>query len=423
MSDAESSQTPFADREARLELAVRSIASEPVPPNSVARVKARALSIQGASLDELDPRCTLPSSLSAGLAPRRPDKKSPRFPPVLILSRSLLVKCVTIVSVLAVAATVPLLQTSPKNVFGEVIKQVREARSFRYLKRLEVEGRPNPIEVKIMVAEDGRQRHEQSGGSIMILDPTPQIRLTLISRTKTAIVSEPHAIPANRVAKHPLEWLEVLKSNGDKPDKQLDKRMLGEREVDGFVTTQGQSTYTIWIDSQTKELVQVEHDLPVKGMSVTKVVMSEFRFNEKLDESLFSFDAPEGFKIINSNKLDISQATGGETGMVEALRGYTKKSGGKFPGTLTDLSDFANLMSQGNAPGQIDPESRKTLYHFSSILPFLSSLRKSDYDYLGAGKSVNDNRCIVFWYRDKNSKLRAIHNDLSVSEVLEKDIK
>lgn len=146
-------------------------------------------------------------------------------------------------------------------------------------------------------------------------------RLTLLNSTKTAIVSEPHTLPANQTAKHPLEWLDILKSHGDKPDKQLGKKMLSGREVEGYVTLQGQSTYTIWIDRQSKELVQVEHDMPVKGLPVSKVVMSDVRFNEKHDESLLSFNAPEGLKTINSKRFDLSQTLSGESGIIEALRG------------------------------------------------------------------------------------------------------
>lgn len=86
------------------------------------------------------------------------------------------------------------------------------------------------------------------------------------------------------------------------------------------------------------------------------------------------------------------------------------------------MSDFASVMSRGSTDDQIDAESNKTIIQFSRVLPFLSSLRKSDHSYLGGGKTVDDQRCIVFWYRDKSAKLRAIYNDLLVSDVQEKDI-
>ena len=419
MSDSANQQDVSTNLEARLDMAIQLVLSEPVPTESIARVKSRALAIHDATRSKSSSAIALPLNTSGECCPFEGNSSPIQFP---FHSRRLLMKCVSIASVVTVVAALFLMHASPHNVYGDVLKQLREARSFSYTKRLEVEGKRNPIQVRIFVAEDGRQRHEQSGGSIMILDPTPQIRLTLLNSTKTAIVSEPHTLPANRVAKHPLEWLDILKSHGDKPDKQLGKKMLSGREVEGYMTLQGQSTYTIWIDRQSKELVQVEHDMPVNGVPVSKVVMSDFRFNEKYDESLFSFNAPEGFKTINSKRFGVSQTLSGESGIIEALRGYTRKSGGKFPEYIADMSDFASMMSRGSSDDQIDAESNKTIIHFSRVLPFLSSLRKSDYAYLGAGKTVDDQRCIVFWYRDKSAKLRAIYNDLSVSDVQEKDI-
>lgn len=419
MFDSEDSRDDASELEARLDAAVWSVASEPVPAEGIARVKARANALQLSSKKEFRAHASLPSLVSLTSATHKLDQTCLRMSRVPFLSRSFIVKCVSVATVAAVVAAFLFMQSSPNSAYGQVIKQLREARSFSYLKRMESEGRPNPIEVKILVADDGRQRHEQSGGTVMIMDPSPQIRLTLIDRTKTAIVSEPHTFPQGRVAKHPLEWLEVLMSHGDKPDKQLGTKMLDGRQVDGFVTMQGQTTYTIWIDSQTKELVRVEHDMPVKGLQATKVVMSDFRFSEKLDDSLFSFDVPKGFKTINSKALDRPQAISGEASIIEALRGFTQKSAGKFPKSLTDLSDFVTLMSKGSKDGQIDQESRKTMSHLSNVLPFLSSLPKSDYEYVGAGKTMDDNRCIVFWYRDKNKNMRAIYNDLSASSFLE----
>ena len=329
----------------------------------------------------------------------------------------------TAAALVIVAGATLLLQSSP-SAFGEVIKQLRDARSFSYVKHIDVEGQTKPIEVKIIVAEDGRQRQEMVG-TVSIMDPSSQIRLTLITASKTAIVSEPQVIPPGSPPpkKHPVEWLDDLKTHGDKPDKRLGKKILDGRSVEGFVAMQSQYAYTVWIDNQTKELVQVEHEMPVKGSSITKVTMTNFRFNEKLDTSLFSYDVPEGYKTINQPRFDLPKTAGSETSIVEALRGFTKLSDGKFPKSISDWGEFVILVSKGSQDGQLDKESREIAGHLGSILPFLTTLPKDDYEYLGSGKSVDDKRCIVFWYRNKDAKFRAIFNDLTVSDVDEKDVR
>jgi hypothetical protein len=332
-------------------------------------------------------------------------------------------KSLTTVAALVIVGGATLLLHSSPSAFGEVIKQLREARSFSYVKHIHTAEQSTPIDVKIMVAEDGRQRQEMAGGTISIMDPTSQIRLTLITFSTTAIVNEPQEFPAGSPRIHPVQWLEDLKAHGDKPDKRLGKKMLDGRSVEGFVAMQGQNAYTVWIDSQTRELVQVEHEMPVKGSSITKIVMSDFRFNEKLDESLFSYDVPEGYKTINQKRFDIPKTAGGETSIVEALRGFTKRSGGKFPKSISDWGEFVVLVSTGSKDGQLDKETMDVLAHLGSILPFLTSLPKDDYQYLGAGKTVDDKRCIVFWYRNKDAAFRAIYNDLTISDVQEKEVR
>ena len=52
------------------------------------------------------------------------------------------------------------------------------------------------------------------------------------------------------------------------------------------------------------------------------------------------------------------------------------------------------------------------------------ALKKDEYEYLGSGKSVDDKKCIVFWYRNKEGILQAslIYNDLTATDVQEKDL-
>ena len=86
------------------------------------------------------------------------------------------------------------------------------------------------------------------------------------------------------------------------------------------------------------------------------------------------------------------------------------------------LLGAAVLFSTGSKDGQLSEETTEIMAHLGSILPFLVALPKDNYQYLGAGKSLTDKRCIVFWYRNKDATLRAIYNDLSVVDVQEKDL-
>jgi outer membrane lipoprotein-sorting protein len=406
--------------EPQLEAAVWSVLSEPLDAAAIARVKACAAAIRAEHFPEPVHLPPVLSSHPVTSSVHELEQTHSTQLPVPFLSRSLMMKCFSTVAVIVIVVGATFMLQSTPSAFGEVIKQLRAARSFTYVTRIYTEGNANPIETKVMIAEDGRQRHEFAGETVSIMDSSSRIRLTLIKGSKRALVHEVGERQTDGPKNDQLAWLENLKAHGGKPDEQLGKKMLDGRSVEGFVAKQGQYAYTVWIDTKTKELVQVEHEMFVKGSSITKVVMTDFRFNEPLDKSLFSFDVPEGYKT--QKQLVIPKVAGGEKSIVEALRGYTKQSGGKFPKSISEWGEWAVLFSSGSKDGQLSEEVTEIMAHLGSILPFLMTQSKDDYEYLGAGKSVDDKRCIVFWYRTKDATLRAIYNDLSVADVQEKDL-
>jgi hypothetical protein len=218
-------------------------------------------------------------------------------------------------------------------------------------------------------------------------------------------------------SQHQLAWLEQLKSHGTKPDKKLGAKTLGDRRVEGFVAKQGQNEFTIWVDAKTNDLVQIEHDGMVEGSPISKVVMKDFRFNETFDESLFSHKVPDGYKAM---ELPTSPTLlSGEKSIVDALRGFTKLADGKFPKSLADWGEWAVFLSQR---GTSQEEMTAIMSRLGAITPFLLSMSKDDYQYLGAGKTISDDRTIVFWYRTDDHQIRAIYNDLTVAVVNETDL-
>lgn len=406
--------------EPQLEAAVRATLVEPLDPEAIARVKVRAASARA----EHPFDCViLPAKATDHLATSSNHRLAPTHAaarPAPFLSKSVLVKFLSLAAgILVVAGTAFMLQSS-QSLFAEVIDQLRAARSLTYVTHLYTEGNTKSSETKTMIAEDGRQRIEFAGGTISILDSSSRPRLVLVKDTKRALVYDLDKQRPHTPKNDQLAWLENLKAHGDKPDGQLGKKTLAGRSVEGFIAKQGQYAYTIWIDTQTKELVQVEHEMFVKGTSITRVVMTDFRFNEPLEESLFSFDAPAGYEV--QKQLPIPKVAGGEESIIEALRGYTKQSRGKFPKSITDWGEWAVLFSAGAKDGQSSEEATRTIAHLGSILPFLVARSKNDYQYLGAGKSLDDQRCIVFWYRTEGEKFRAIYNDLSMADVEKKDL-
>ncbi len=308
-----------------------------------------------------------------------------------------------------------LLPTSPSTAFAQAIEQLKSAGAFRYTTWIYTNQQEKPIEAQVLVDENGRERRESSG-TVSVLDSDGQLRLTLVEATKTAIVPEAADVRQGPEAWR-RTWLEQLKSHGNKPDKQLGTKTLDGRKVEGFVAKQGRHDFTIWVDAETKELVQIEFGGMIEGSPIKKVVMNDFQFNQKFDEALFSFKVPSGYKVMEFPRAPVLLL--GEEAIVAALRGFTKISDGKFPKSLADWGEWAVAMSQSGASRE---ESAAMMSSLGAITPFLFSMSKGDYQYLGAGKTTSDARSIVFWRRTKDGVIRAIYNDFSVVEINEADL-
>jgi outer membrane lipoprotein-sorting protein len=387
-----------------LRRAIASIQGEAVPPGPPAELIATTLRVLRES--ENTPQSSLPF-----------------FP------RTTMMKLMTTAAglLLTIGAVTMLMLASkaPSSAFGQAIKQVREARSMSYAELLTIKDRKEPVRTKVFIAEDGRRRSEMpsgagSDGVVTIFDATGYVRITLIEPSKTALVYEAKRDEAVKARGDFLAWLQALKKLGDKPDRELGQKELDGKQVTGFVATQGTFTFTMWVDQATGQPVRIEYDPPVTGAGYEHVAMTDFRFGEKLDESLFSFDVPAGYKV--QQQPLVPAVPGGEASIIEALHGWTKRSGGTFPSSLTDWGIWAVEFSKDSRDGKIAPEAMGVLAHLGAITPFLVSMPKNSYAYLGEGRSVDQAGAIVFWYQKPDGTYRAIYGDLSAKDVDANDI-
>ena len=148
--------------------------------------------------------------------------------------------------------------------------------------------------------------------------------------------------------------------------------------------------------------------------------MTDFQFNEPLEESLFSFDAPDDYTV--QEQTPVPQVPGGEESLIEALRGYTKLADGQFPASISDWGEWSVLFSQDNDNGRLTAEATLVMSHLGSLIPFLSQMTKDSYEYLGEGKTLADTDMVIFWYKTEDETYRAIYGDLTVKTVAADDL-
>ena len=331
---------------------------------------------------------------------------------------------------------------APTSAYAQVSETARKAKSMSYLKTIKTIGsdRP-PAVVREYVTTDGRSRTEhmhngKPSGTVTIKEPSGHIRVQLIDSSAMAppgladlpaMNRRTATLYPGREDRHPVEgghansWLRSLQSLEQKPDKELGEKFMDGKNTRGFEATMGKIKVEMWVDVATSRPVQIDYE-----QLQFHVTMTEFKFDTQLDESLFSYEAPEGYEVRQAPVLP--KAVGGEEGLVIALRGFTKQSDGAFPASITDWSEWVTLPFKRLAEGKPEldakgkEEQARDMSSIGAVLPFLNGMDKADYAYRGKGKTTAEKDAIVFWYKKPDGTYRAIYGDLSVKDITVKDV-
>ena len=394
MNDKNSAKSSINDDlEPKIEAAVWAVLSEPISASAIERVKSQAMTLVDEPLENV------------------------RALPLAVTSHRRWIQFASLAACVLFIIGATMLLPSTSSAFAQAIERLSSAGAFRYKEFVYMTTQKKPVEVEVLVADDGRERRSMLGLT-SIHDSSGQVRLSLIESNKSATVHEP-TVGLSGDSERQIKWLEQLKAYGKKPDKQLGLMAIDGRDCLGFeVKLTPTAVYSIWVDSKTNDLVQVEFIGIPKGSPVTKSVMKDFEFNVTHDRSLFSFDAPKGYEA--STAASIPKLLPFEESLVEALKGYTELSKGKFPKSIADWGEWAILLAESD----ISKEKMTTIAsRLGTLLPHLTGMSHDDYDYIGAGKKVGDKRTIVFWYRNSEKQLRAVFNDLTFSTVSEDELK
>ena len=400
-----SSDNPVSE----IELAAWSIVSEPIDAAAIERVKqnAKQLATDAGDVEEDQFPVQLKRPASETSNPKRYSRWLPGG---------------AIAAALAVAVgTALFFSGSDTSAFEAALEKLRAVKAFSFNQLIYTEKQETPIETRTLVTDDGRKRTEVSGIA-SIMDARGKVRLTLIPDTKTAMTYEPTMTDgpiAGMPGTNELQWLNSLKNFKGEKSTSLGAKKIDGHEVLGTEIEVGGYRMRVWVDKNDEELVQVEHfmgdDNPIE-----KTVYKDFDF-EEIDDSLFSFEVPDGFEIYTPTGIESEIITKSietpEGNVIAALKGFTKLSDGKFPKSLSKWSDWMGVMT---LDGKVNQEIAARL---GAMTPFLSSLKSDNHAYLGEGLELNQkDRKIVFWFKTKEKTWKAIFTDLTCSEVKESDL-
>lgn len=300
--------------------------------------------------------------------------------------------------------------------FAQVIEPILNASSAAFDIIVGAE-EPNTPVIRDMV-KGSRIRRTLSNvpGNVSIIDLENKRILNLTEEKKEAAYIDLKGLPEIP------NYLELLKNSlvrlQDSPHfvtEDLGTREIDGRQAVGFLAKHPKAEITLWADAETGLPVRIESK---EGQ--LNVICKNMQFDAPMDESLFSMDVPEGYKL---RQMEIDLNSGTEEAFIAGLRFLAEKiNDGVFPdGVAVDdfLKQVPALSKKTEAMNLSDEEELamgKTIQQFLLFTRFFKGEGK--WYYRGQGVKLGDADKAIFWYRPKDSKTyRVIYGDLRVEDV------
>ncbi len=302
---------------------------------------------------------------------------------------------------------------------ADIVKKVRDAKTLTFNATASNIPAQAPQQFKFLMNSAGQTRIEMSNGLVSILDIRAGRSLNLQPAQKLAMIVELGKQPNGQ---GPTDFLEEFKKLDTKKAKDLGEKEIDGRKVKGFVSSEQGPPTTVWADAKTGDPVRVEVEVPMMGKTST-MVMSDFVFNAPLDDALFSLEPPAGYRVERSDMskmLAAAKNASGEDHVIAILRAYAQLGDGTLPPKIDDWSTFTKLIGNKAERAATKPTEKEMelMGHVGALTPFLMTLPKDDWAYLGEGVKLGEKDRIVFWYLDaKTNTYRAVYGDLSAKEI------
>ncbi len=295
-------------------------------------------------------------------------------------------------------------------------------------------GKPMTMTMKLYAKEPGIMRQEfiessipNTKGVINIINFEKAKSLGLIPKEKMAIITDFGTFPKELLEEQQKSPLREFKKMIEGSNRSLGEKEIDGQKVKGFDVFEDGQRMEIWADAKTAEPVLVKMDIPEMN---AKLTMKDFRFNEPLDDSLFSMDIPKDYKVKN---LDLSLKNLTEKDLLAGLKMVADWNDGTFPEAMFSPAVFARRIQaiekamekkqkEDKKPSdkEIAATGKKALRMFMFAV---SQKQKGQFQYFGEGVKLGDSEKAIILYRPKDSKkTRIVFGDLHVKEVATDDV-
>lgn len=322
--------------------------------------------------------------------------------------------------------------TRTKFAFAEVVENVRAAQTMRYKLISKFDDKPETVSIRLVKV--GLQRIEDADGTISICVNRPdRVEILTLDPIRRLAVLDATVHP-------PLDPLSAFQGDPAKWGESGKREPIDGKEAIIYQSPEPGSDVMVWVDAETRLPLQIKtqtvaHKLATGGQqSGLTLVWRDFEWDVDIEDSLFSFEVPQGYTIVRNEPLDLTSVT--ERDLIEALRQWTAASGG----TLPQRNDLGNLMQtqivqmmqESNLltkDDELDDNSKKKARHV-----FLQAARgdlfiaqlagQGCWHYTGNGVKLGEaDKPVAWWKTTKDAKTyRVLYGDLSIKDVAEEDL-
>ncbi|MBN2020878.1 MAG: hypothetical protein JW749_11725 [Sedimentisphaerales bacterium] len=279
----------------------------------------------------------------------------------------------------------------------------------------------SPVIHDMIMGSKIRRTMEGVEGSVSIIDLASLQILTLETGSKKATYIDLKGLPPMPNYMDQLKG--VIKMLQSSPGFVVDE--LGRQDIDGqslygFRAKHPQAEIVIYVDTQTALPVRIEQE----GGQM-KAICKNIRFDVPMDESLFSMDAPEGYKV-EQQELDLLGST--EEDFIEGLRMQAEiVYDGMFPDDVSVeyyVKQVPMLIEKFDRTKLTDEQKKEIGSKLDKGLMFIRFFKgEGKWHYAGKGVKFGDADTAIFWYRPAGSQTyHVIYGDLSIEDVDEQDL-
>lgn len=272
--------------------------------------------------------------------------------------------------------------------------------------------------------------------SIRIVDGQKGKMISLVPATKTAMVIDlKNFPPQNNPFGRTFQSLRELVSNAQSGKvgkvERLGVKTIDGRSAQGFDIQLGTTEVKIWADPKTLLPIRVEQTSETPGVSKVRIVMTDFKVNIPLDESLFSVDVPLGYTVQQTMQLDASKSPWAY--LADALKMAAEYNDGVFPPTLRGEQGIDGIMLRAAktlaekhskaSPQERMKQATELSMKLAAALGVVNALPQDAYHYAGKDVKLGTPDRPIFWIKQKrNDRCVVIYADLSIKETSAKEM-